>query len=86
MAELIKDPDVHAEVLGRFAGGSWGWLQDRLAAAVVAGEARADVASSTVLELIAGSTLIATAIRPLDDTGPEWVDRMVDVIIRGIAP
>ncbi len=64
----------------------WGWLQARLEAAVVAGEARADVAASTVLELIAGSILIATATRPLDDTGPEWVDRMVDVIIRGIAP
>lgn len=86
MAEMVTDPERCADVLGRFAGTSWGWLQDRLDAAVVAGEARAGVASSTVLELIAGSTLIATAIRPLDETGPDWVDRIVDVIVRGIAP
>ena len=86
MAEMITNPELHAEVLGRFAGGTWGWLSDRLDVAVANGEARPDVESSTVLELIAGSTFIAIAIRPLEETGPDWVDRIVDVIIRGIAP
>ena len=83
---MITNPELHAEVLGRFAGGTWGWLSDRLDVAVANGEARPDVESSTVLELIAGSTFIAIAIRPLEETGPDWVDRIVDVIIRGIAP
>jgi hypothetical protein len=43
------------------------------------------VQSSTVLELIAGSTFVATAIRPRDELGPAWVDSVVDVILRGIA-
>jgi hypothetical protein len=38
-----------------------------------------------VLELIAGATRIATTIRPLDDAAPDWVDRIVDVIMGGIA-
>lgn len=86
MAEMATDPDMHLEVLGRFARGTWGWLQDRLDRAVELGEVRPEVESSTVLELIAGSTLIATTIRPIDDTGSDWVDRIVDVIVRGISP
>ena len=86
MAEMAANPSMHADVLGRFANGTWGWLQDRIDVAVQRGEVRPGVASSTVLELIAGSTLIATAIRPLDDLEPDWVDRTVDVIIRGVEP
>ena len=40
--------------------------------------------SATVLELIAGSTFVATAVRPLDELGPAWVDEVTDVIVRGI--
>ena len=46
---------------------------------------RPDVSSANVLELIAGSTLVATTIRPLDDLGPDWVESVVDIIMRGIS-
>jgi AcrR family transcriptional regulator len=86
MAEMSGDPTLHADVIARFAGGAWGWLQQRIEAAVETGEVRPDVQSSTVLELISGSTFVATAIRPLDDIGPDWVEGVVDIIMRGIAP
>lgn len=86
MAEMAADPAVHAEVLGRFAEGTWGWLQDRLDTAVAAGEARPGLEAATVVELIAGATFIATAIRPGDDLGPAWVDQVVAIVLGGIAP
>jgi AcrR family transcriptional regulator len=85
MAEMTGSSMLHADVLGRFATGTWGWLEQRIEAAIEAGEVRSDVQSSTVLELIAGSTFVATAIRPRDELGRAWVDSVVDVILRGIA-
>ncbi len=86
MAEMAADPAMHAEVLGRFAEGTWGWLQGRLDAAVETGEARPGLEASTVVELIAGATFVATAIRADDDLGPEWADQVVDVVMRGVEP
>ena len=82
---MASDPTLRADVIGRFESRTWGWLQHRIEHAIEAGEVRADVASATVLELIAGSTFVATAIRPLDDLGPEWVESVVDIIMRGIS-
>lgn len=84
LAEMTDHPALHADVLGRFATGSWGWLQQRIDAAISAGAVRPDVQSSTVLELIAGSTFVATAIRPPAELDAGWVDRIVDVIVGGI--
>jgi AcrR family transcriptional regulator len=86
MAEMSGDPALHADILGRFADGSWGWLQRRLERAIDSGEARADLAASRVLELIAGSTLIATMIRPHDELDAAWIDQTADIIMRGITP
>ncbi len=86
LAEMSSDPTLQADVLGRFADGAWGWLQQRLEAGIGTGEVRADVQSSTVLELIAGSTLLTTVLRPLDDIGHDWVDDVVELIMRGITP
>jgi AcrR family transcriptional regulator len=86
MAEMNGDPSQNAALLGRFAPGTWGWLQGRIDDAIAAGEVRPDVQSSTVLELIAGSTFVATAIRRTDELGPDWVEHIVDIIVRGIAP
>jgi AcrR family transcriptional regulator len=86
MAEMTGDPTLHADVLGRFATGTWGWLQERIDDAIAAGDVRPDVQSATVLELIAGSAFVATAIRPPDQLGPDWVGHVVDIIVRGIAP
>jgi AcrR family transcriptional regulator len=86
IAEATSDPTLRADVVGRFAGGTWGWFERRLEGAINTGEVRADVQPSTVLELIAGSTFVATAIRSLDEIGPEWFDQVTDLIMRGITP
>jgi AcrR family transcriptional regulator len=83
MAELGTS-ELHDEVLGRLTTGTWGWLQQRIEAAVEAGQVRPDVRSSTVLELIAGSTFVATAIRPRVELDAEWIDGVVDVFVGGI--
>jgi hypothetical protein len=85
LAEMNRDPTLQADVLGRFADGAWGRLQQRLDAAVATGEVRADVRSSAVLEIIAGSTVIATVLRPGEPIDPEWVEVVVDLIVQGIA-
>jgi AcrR family transcriptional regulator len=87
LAETAADPSLGAEVLGRTAGGTWRWLQERLDAGVAAGEVRADVQTSTVFELIAGTAFIRTAIGAGGDSNDdEWVDEVVDLIMRGITP
>lgn len=86
LAETAADPTLQADVLGRAAGGTWTWLQRRLDEGVAAGEVRADVKSSTVFELIAGTAFVATAIRPRDAVDETWVDDVVDLIMRGITP
>ena len=86
MAEMSADSTLHADVLGRFAIGSWGWLQQRIEAAMGRGEVRSDVQPSTVLELIAGSTFVATAVRPRSELGPAWVEGVVDIVLGGITP
>ena len=86
MAEMSRDPTLQADVMGRFADGAWGWLQQRLEAGIATGEVRADVQSSTVLEIIAGSTLLATVLRPHDDLDQDWIGGVVALIMRGITP
>jgi len=86
LAETAADPELQADVLGRAAGGTWEWLQRRLDAGVEAGEVRAEVKTSTVFELIAGTAFVATAIRPLGAVDDRWIDDVVDLIMRGITP
>jgi AcrR family transcriptional regulator len=84
LAETTNDPTMQADVLGGFAGATWDWMRRRLEDAIESGEVRAGVAPQTVLELIAGSTLIATATRPTAEIGPKWIDDLVDLIMSGI--
>ena len=86
LAEMSSDATLQAGLLGRFADGAWGWLQQRLEAGITAGDVRADVQPSTVLEIIAGSTLLATVVRPFDELGPDWIEDVVELIMRGITP
>ena len=86
LAEMSSDSTLQADVLDHFAHGAWGWLQRRLDDGTGTGEVRADVQSSTVLEIIAGSTLLATVLRPLDDIGQDWVEDVVELVMRGITP
>jgi hypothetical protein len=73
-------------VLGRFADGTWDRVQRRIEGAVESGEVRPDVQASTLLELVAGATFVATATRPADRIGADWVEDVVDLIMHGIAP
>jgi AcrR family transcriptional regulator len=86
LAEMNSNSTLRDDVIGRFAGRPWGWLQHRLEGAIATGEVRADVQPRAVLEIIAGSTLVATLVRPLDEIGADWVEGVVDLVMRGIAP
>jgi AcrR family transcriptional regulator len=85
LAEMNDDQALHADVLARFATASWGWLEERIETAIKAGEVGQQVEATTVLEIIAGSTFVATAIRPPEALNPAWVERIVDIIMGGIA-
>jgi AcrR family transcriptional regulator len=85
MAEMNSDPTQTFDLFSRFDAGTWGWLDQRIEGAIAAGDVRPGVQASTVLELIAGSTFVARIIRPLDDIGEDWVDDVVEIIMRGIA-
>lgn len=86
LAESSTDPSADRSMLDQFAGETWDWMQDRLDAAIGHGEVRPGVKSSTVLELIAGSTLIATTVRSPGELDADWVEGVVDIIVGGIAP
>ncbi len=86
MAEMTADPSLLTDVLGRFDTGPWGWLEQRIGDAITAGTVRPDVAPTTVLELIAGATFVATAVRRRAELDEQWVEGVVDLIARGIAP
>lgn len=85
MAETTADPLLRADVLARFATAHWGRLQKRIELAIENGEIRADVEPAAVLEIIAGATLVATTLRSDVDADTAWVDRIVAVIVDGIA-
>ena len=85
LAESVADSSVAAEVLGQAAGGTFAWLDRRLAEGVAAGEVRAGVRAVTVFELAAGAAFVASATRP-DAINKQWIDETVDLIVRGIAP
>jgi AcrR family transcriptional regulator len=86
LAELSAAPEIHADILQRFVGSEWGWLDVRLRQAIACGEARPDVEPRTLLDLISGSAFLATAVGPPDRINDRWVDQVVDLIMRGIAP
>lgn len=86
LAETAADPRLQAEVLGRAAGGTWAWLERLLDAGIASGAVRDDVQATTVFELIAGTAFVATAIRPPGAADADWIDGIVEVILRGIAP
>lgn len=73
-------------VVNRYTIGTWGWLQLRIDAAIAAGEIRAGVQSSTVLELVAGAAFVGTSMRPREQLDDAWIDQVVSIIIRGITP
>ena len=86
LAELTAAPELHADILQRFAGSEWGWLHQRIAQAIDSGQVRPDVTPQTLLDMISGSAFFASVIGPPERIGEHWVDEVVDLIMRGIAP
>ena len=86
LAELTAAPELHADILQRFAGSEWGWLHERIMRAIECGEVRPDVQPRTVLDLIGGSAFLATSIGPPERIDDHWVDDVVDLVMRGIEP
>jgi AcrR family transcriptional regulator len=86
LAEIGSAPAMHADIRARFDGGEWGWLDQRVARAIEEGEVRADVAAATLLDLISGSAFMAAVVGPAERIDDRWIDQVVDVIMRGIAP
>ncbi len=86
LAELSSAPDMQADIRSRFDGGEWGWLHQRVARAIDEGEVRPDVAATTLLDLISGSAFMAAVVGPTERIDDQWIDQVVDVIMRGIAP
>lgn len=85
VAEVANDPELHTALLARFQEGVWGALHHRIEAAVIAGEARADVDPAALLELVAGATLIGLLIRSAPPTD-EWVDHISALLLKGVTP
>lgn len=84
LAETAADGVLAVDVLGRAAGGTFAWLHRRLTAGIVAGRVRPDVRAATVFELVAGAALVSTATGGAVDDA--WIDEIVELIVRGIAP
>jgi AcrR family transcriptional regulator len=86
LAELTAAPELHADILERFAGSEWGWLHARIGQAIDSGQVRPDVTPQTLLDIISGSAFLASAIGPPERIDDHWVDEVVDLIMRGITP
>jgi AcrR family transcriptional regulator len=86
LAELSAAPELHANILQRFVGSEWGWLHDRITHAVECGVVRPDVEPRTLLDLISGSAFLASAVGPPERIDDQWVEQVIDLIMRGIAP
>ncbi|HZQ32610.1 MAG TPA: TetR/AcrR family transcriptional regulator [Mycobacterium sp.] len=83
VGEMAADLTLHAALLERFGGILSRGLTERLADAVMRGEARPDVTAADLTEAVAGITFMALLTRgtELDEA---WVDRTATLITRGI--
>jgi AcrR family transcriptional regulator len=84
LAELSSEPELHDQLLERFSRPVWSRLQARIDRAVASGEARPDVDSRTLLDVIGGATLMAIAVRPERKPDDRWIDQTVALITRGV--
>jgi AcrR family transcriptional regulator len=84
VGEMAADLTLHAALLERFSDILSRGLTDRLADAVVRGEVRSDVTAAEVVEVVAGTTLLALLTRG-DTLDESWVNRTAALITRGIS-
>lgn len=84
VGEMAADLTLHAALLERFSDILSRGLTDRLADAVARGEVRSDVTADEVVDVVAGTTLMALLTRgeALDET---WLNRTAAFISRGIS-
>ncbi|EUA15124.1 bacterial regulatory s, tetR family protein [Mycobacterium kansasii 732] len=83
VGEMAADPTLHAALLERFAGTISGGLAGRLEKAAAAGEVRADITASELVEAIAGITLLGLLTRA-SEVDDAWVDRTTTLLLKGI--
>jgi AcrR family transcriptional regulator len=86
LVALGSDSELHDQLSERFVGGSFQRLFDRVDVAIVAGEVRPDTDASVLFDLISGAAFLATSTRDPAEIGDEWVDSVVELVMRGIAP
>lgn len=84
LAEVGTFPDLHAAMMGRFAG-VFAALEDRLASAVEAGEAHPAARADDLLRLVIGAVISGVLLTPdrLDDA---WVERLTATLVRSLRP
>lgn len=82
MAEVFADPTLHHLLLERFRGAVWQRLRDRLAL----DDVRVGTDADQLIEVMAGTALMALALRPMVDLGEAWVDGLTSLILNGIRP
>jgi AcrR family transcriptional regulator len=86
LAELTADPELHGQLLERFADQVWGAMRERVAAATERGEVRPGVDPGAVLDLVGGAALLALLTRPPDQLDERWVGSIVSALTEGISP
>jgi len=77
-------PDLHAAMMRRF-GRAFSALDDRLATAIAAGEARPDARSDELLRLIIGAVISGVLLTP-DELDDAWVSRLSAMLLRSLRP
>jgi len=79
LSEFATHPSLHSALLERFQSDVWDRMRSRLA------EEGVGVDADVLVDLVAGAAFMAVTLRsaPVDDT---WVDRTVDLLLKGIQP
>jgi AcrR family transcriptional regulator len=86
LVEYGSDAQLQIELRQRFIGGSWKSMYEHLDRAIIAGEVRPDTDPSTLVDLIGGAAFLATTTHAPDEIDDPWIDSVVGLIMRGIAP
>jgi AcrR family transcriptional regulator len=77
-------PDLHAAMMRRFER-AFSALDERLAAAIAAGEAHPDARGDELLRLIIGAVISGVLLTP-DELDDAWVSRLSATLLRSLRP
>jgi AcrR family transcriptional regulator len=84
LADLSGRPGLHAELQLRFADPVWGRMHARIERAVASGQARPDADPDVLIDVLGGTAMMALAIRPGRAPDDLWIDRVVDLLTKGL--